>query len=333
MLTDPRDVLAQRAAEAPAPGITPGSSGYFTAPTQSLDPNLFEGETLLPGVRDWILKVGYWFLDHDAGFKGSHTWATIWIAGSGITYQWSAARSPGDLDILVGVKTSVFKKHNPAWNGASDVEIAHAITEQFRRLGEATSRQSLGSGIYEVTWYVNPGAEDIRDIRPYAAYDVTHGGWTVPPPQLPGDWGDRYFPAHWWAEIGQERKRANELINDFLAQRAVYLGAHNDAQRINAATSLNYTAVLARTLFDDIHDQRRTAFGPQGNGYSDWFNFRWQAHKRNGVVPALHALADLQKASVEQSQQEIYGHPLVSTEQALSTASLLHAHLNSLGVR
>ena len=336
MTTDPRDILAMRAAQASTPSISRGSSSYFTAPTEGLDPNLFGSELpddkLLPGVRNWIVSTGYGFLN--LHYKGAQTWATIWIAGSGITHQWSAARSPGDLDVLVGVSTQSFKRHNPDFRGLSDTEIAHHITQTLRALGEQTAQQHIGNGVYEVTWYVNPGAADIRDINPYAAYDVTHDRWTVPPPDLPLDFGTKYFPAEWWKHIGDEKKRANDIINDYLSHRHEYIYARNYGHRINAAQSLEYDVVLAKTMFEDIHDNRRLAFSPTGRGYSDWNNFRWQAHKRNGVIPALHALAELKKQADEQANDMMYGHhPLATSEEALSTAALLHSHLGSLVVR
>ena len=331
MTSDPRDILAMRAATAPAPGMQRGSSSFFTTPTQGLDPNLFEGDQMLPGVREWIARTGYDFLN--TRYKGAHTWATIWVAGSGVTYQWSAARSPGDLDVLVGVKTQSFKQHNPEFKGTSDTEIAHHVTDTFRVLGKQTEQQHIGEGVYEVTWYVNPGAADIRDIHPYAAYDVTHNRWTVRPPDLPGDWGTGYFPHDWWQIIGREKKHAHEIIGEFLGARQHYLMSTDDAQRRNAATSLDYAAVQAQVFFDDIHDNRRLAFSPQGNGYSDWHNFRWQAHKRNGVIPALHAIAALRKTALEESEEGTYGHRLATSEQALSTASMLHAHLGALEMR
>jgi hypothetical protein len=75
------------------------------------------------------------------------------------------------------------------------------------------------------------------------------------------------------------------------------------------------------------------AFSPQGTGYSDWNNFRWQAHKRNGVSPALHAIKALFEEAKKESEVARYGHALATTEQALSTASLLNAHLNELEMR
>lgn len=303
----------------------------FTPPTPGLDPNLFEGDRLLPAVRSWVTDTGYRFLN--THYKGAHNWATIWIAGSGASHQWSADRSPRDLDILVGVKMLSFKRHNPEYKGVDDTTIARLVTQTFRTLAEQTANQQIGTATYEVTWYVNPGAADIRDIHPYAAYDVTHDTWTVRPPDLPPDWGTRYFPQEWWQQVGREKRHAHEIVSNFLANRAHYLSTKDPAMRVNAAQGMQYNAAMAETFFTDLHSNRRAAFGPEGRGYSDWNNFRWQAHKRFGTVQAMHALAALKEEADKQSQEEIYGHPLASTEQAMSTAALLHAHLGALEMR
>lgn len=305
----------------------------FSPPTPDLDPNLFGvgGDELLPGVRSWITDTGYRFLNQH--YNGAQRWATIWIAGSGVSHQWAADRSPRDLDILVGVNMLSFKRHNTNYHGVDETTIAHLITKTFRDLGEKTAMQQIGNATYEVTWYVNPGAADIRDIHPYAAYDVTHNRWTVRPPDLPSDWGTHSFPVEWWVQIGREKKRAQTIIGEFLANREMYLNSHDVAHRTNAAQGMQYAAVQAAVMFDDLHTNRQVAFSPQGAGYSDWNNFRWQAHKRNGVSPALHAIKVLHEEAKKQTETDLYGHELATTEQALSTASLLHSHLSSLELR
>lgn len=287
---------------------------------------------LLPAVRSWIEQTGYGFLNR--AFRGAQTWATIWIAGSGITYQWSAARNPGDLDVLIGVRMRTFKQHNPSYAGVDDNEIAHIITDTLKtHLWPRTANQQIGDGHYEVTWYVNAGAEDIRDINPYAAYNVTKNKWTVTPPDLAEDWGTNRFPAEWWAQIGREKKRVHEIIHEFGIARNAWLAANNPARRINAAQAMQHEAAQAAVWFEDIHNGRRAAFAPTGQGYLDWNNFRWQAHKRNGVVQALHSLAALHETVKGETQAQIYGQRLATSEQALATASLLNEHLASLEVR
>jgi hypothetical protein len=324
--TDPRDILAMRAAQAPTPAMTRGSSSYFSTPSEGLDPNLFEGDKMLAGVREWLVSTGYGYLN--SVFHGAHNWATFWVAGSGITHQWSAARDPGDLDVLIGVKTRVFRQHNPQYRGMDDGTVARRITESLKTgLWPRTANQQIGTAHYEVTWYVNAGAEDIRDINPYAAYNVTKDSWTVRPPDLPGDWGTHNFPADWWAQVGREQKNAHTILQDYLAGQVQYRNARSTPDQVNAAQQMRYAAVQAATFFQDVHHGRQQAFSPTGEGYRDWHNFRWQAHKRNGVLPAMHALAALHEESNKESEVARYGHALASTEQALTTASLITAHL------
>src|SRR6478609_6775003 len=73
-----------------------GASSYFSRPAKTLDPNLFEGEHLHPDVRDTILRI---FMDYMASrYHNPHEWAMVWLAGSGISFQWAADRGNGDLD-------------------------------------------------------------------------------------------------------------------------------------------------------------------------------------------------------------------------------------------
>jgi hypothetical protein len=39
----------------------------------------------------------------------------VWLAGSAVSYQWSAAREPGDLDVLIGVDYIQFRKAHPEY--------------------------------------------------------------------------------------------------------------------------------------------------------------------------------------------------------------------------
>ena len=155
-------------------------TSYFSAPDDTLDPALFEGQKLRPEVKSWILNTLYGCWSHH--FRDVHLWATVWIAGSGASYQWSAAREPGDLDILIGVDYGWFRRCNPLYVGMSDAEISDTLNDLSRaELYPATAVASIGGRTFEVTWYVNAGATDITAIHPYAAFDVSHNRWTVTP--------------------------------------------------------------------------------------------------------------------------------------------------------
>jgi hypothetical protein len=91
---------------------------------------------------------------------------------------------------LVGVDYIKFRKANPEYVGLSDSEISNQINEEFREGLQPGTENWNG---YELTFYVNAGATDIRSIKPYAAYDLKYDDWTVTPdpnaapPQNP-DW-------------------------------------------------------------------------------------------------------------------------------------------------
>ena len=105
--------------------VSQSSTSYFSDPESELDPSLFEGHHLRAHVRDWVLDTVHDFLD--SKYTGSSDWARVWIAGSGISYQWSADRDPGDLDVMLGINYVTFRHANPGYAGLSDMEIARML--------------------------------------------------------------------------------------------------------------------------------------------------------------------------------------------------------------
>ena len=95
--------------------MTDYSTSYFSAPAASLDPTLFEGRALRSWVRTGILATLNDFLG--LHYRHPELWAHPWLAGSGVSYQWQAAREPKDLDCLVGVDFVQFRKANPEFAG------------------------------------------------------------------------------------------------------------------------------------------------------------------------------------------------------------------------
>jgi hypothetical protein len=302
--------------------VAPGASSYFTAPTDRLDPHLFErDETLRPQVQDWLLRTIHTELQHK-GFSGSTRWLRVWIAGSGASYQWSAARDPGDLDVLLGVDYTRFREANIVYTGLSDREISDDINEALQAdLWKRTANQELGGARYEVTWYVNPGSTDIRDINPYAAFDVGRQEWTVRPIDLPKAGPGEWFPKEW-----DDQARLDN------ANASLYVEAYNQAAHdaatatgpawLNAATRLNSAGKAAVALFDEIHQGRHAAFDEQGQGYRDFANYRWQRGKQLGHIQALRAIKDATKEARLDAEQRLYGGELKSTEHVLTAAAL-----------
>jgi hypothetical protein len=311
---------------------TPGQSGYFTTPQKSLDPHLFPGGKesagVRPEIRKWILDTlyGYW----EKKYSRPRSWSTVWIAGSGISYQWAGARGNGDLDILIGVDFPAFFRYNERFLGLSESDLADQFNTEFKTdLWPQTAHTKFSSTIqgdlkqeYEVTFYVNPHSTDIRDIRPYAAFDLSSNSWTVHPVHVPDD-PEHGYDTQWWDAVEDERKVADTLVaryNGLAAQaKASPYGSpgwHNTMRQIEMTTA------QAQTLFDSIHLGRKNAFGPQGTGYGDFYNFRWQAHKRFGTVQALHALGLAQQKAREDSYADLYGEQIEPAAVALRRAAL-----------
>jgi hypothetical protein len=289
--------------------LRPSSTSYWSAPEQALDPNLFSGTHVLPEVRTSLLRqlYGYW----DRRYRNPEGWSTVWIAGSGASYQWSAARDPGDLDVLIGVDYGRFRRANPGYAGLSDEEISGNFNDEFRAdLDPKTEHFPIGSARFEVTWFVNPHATDIRSIHPYAAYDLSHDEWTVPPDptmQAPSS-------TEWDARAQQDLTAARDILDRYNRAHALLAVADDPGHRLNVAVELRAALNAGAKLFDDIHSGRHAAFDEDGQGYNDYANFRWQASNRNGVVPAMRDL--------KAERGSLYGEAPVEADKLLIEAAL-----------
>jgi len=309
-----------RKAAAATPDIVPepGHSGYFSSPTEGLDPDLFIGDRIRLDVREKIIAP----LDAFFRQRGLSDWGRytrVWLAGSGISYQWDADRGNGDLDVLIGIDAAELRRVAPPFQGLSDTEAADVLNSWLRRdLWPLTAQTRIGSKVYEVTYYWNPGVTDspgaIRSIRPYAAYDLTTPGWVVRPPRLPSD-PALLYPREWHQAIQREVQTAREILSRFNAARAQVLSTTGPAQT-NALTRMRLAAAQAAALYDDIHMGRRAAFRQGGEGYRDWANFRWQSHKRYGTAQALAAVRRLADEASQQASAALYGGPVADAEAA-----------------
>jgi hypothetical protein len=201
--------------------------------------------------------------------------------------------------------------------GLGDTEISKMLNEDFREQLQPDTENWNG---YEVTFYVNPGATDIRSIRPYAAYDLTHNEWTV----VPHPETAPYQPS-WQSFADRDNKMATEIISRYSKALTDLQSAPNDAARRNAELRMQQALSQGSMLFEDIHSSRRQAFSSQGAGYSDFYNYRWQAGKKSGTVPALRKMHDYYDAYKAGQADETYGVELPDTETLIRRAATYRA--------
>lgn len=294
-------------------GITAGTSSLDVPAAASLDPVLFDGLHLRPEVRANLLNtvqdyLGYYYL-------GVDDWLNVWIAGSGASYRWHAAVGLKDLDVLLGVRAANFRQMNPKFNQMGDTEIAQHLNEQMRaELWPSTARWM---GDYEVTWYVNPGAWDIRSINPYAAYDLNRDEWTVPPsprePNIAPEWEQAAYRHHNAAQVAVER---------YTQSLDAISAATNPAHRVNAERMFQHAVGQAVNLLDVVHHNRRNAFSRTGAGYDDYHNYIWQAGKKSGWIPALREIKDYHEAASQEAYTQTYGVELPDTNTLIRRAAL-----------
>jgi hypothetical protein len=273
---------------------------------------LFEGKNIRAQIRTGIVSLLNDFLSHN--YRHPEIWAHPWLAGSGVSYQWQASRQPADLDCLVGVDFVQFRKANPEFAGLSDSEISSTINEEFY---DKLQPQTFNWNGFELTFYVNPGATDIRAIKHYAAYDLKYDEWTVTPTPLAAPTA----PTSWENSISGDRAMAQSIstrfvvaLNDLQTQRDI-------PSRRNAETRLDAVLSQGVNMYEDIHMGRRLAFSSSGDGYGDYHNYRWQAAKRDGTVQALKKVRDyaIQTQSAHALQQ--YGIELPSTQTLIRRAA------------
>jgi hypothetical protein len=295
-----------------------GESGYFSSPDTRLDPRLFEGDKIRSDVRAHLLNTLYTFWG--SIYRRPKDWSTVWIAGSGISYQWSAGRGNGDLDILMGVDYDEFFAANPKFVGLSEVDLAETFNAELHSgLWPHTANTEIHGGVFEVTYYVNPNSTDIRNINPYAAYNLTTDEWTVRPPT-----GDAFnHPQEFYAHAEAEAQQARSLVDQYntLAAQAKAMnpgspGWHNTMRQAELVVS------QASTLYDSIHLGRKQAFAPGGSGYGDYYNFRWQYHKKQGTAQALHAVGAAHKTAQEEHTSALYGVAIDGADVALRRAAM-----------
>ena len=115
-------------------------------------------------------------------------------------------------------------------------------------------------------------------------------------------------------------RSAYEIINRYTQALNKFQAAQNDAMRVNAKNELLLAVNQGTALFEDIHGGRKSAFSEYGEGYGDFNNYRWQANKDTGVVPALKKLKDLADTIKGSTEIRLYGQELPSTDTLIRRA-------------
>lgn len=293
--------------------VAGGSSSYWLDPADSLDPVLFDGSRMKAGIRQELMGTIRQFLD--ATYMGSEQWLRVWLAGSGASFRWHAEETGKDLDILLGVDFVGFRKANEHYRGMGDAEIASHLNDEMRTHLWPYTADWMGR--YEVTWYVNPRSQDIRDISPYAAYDLVADAWTVPPskdaPVVTDEWEGA---AESW------RLRAKSAVQRYSSALTEVQNASSAVQRVNAEGRFRLAVEQAATLYDVVHQGRKTAFSPIGAGYDDISNYLWQTGKQEGWVQALRSIKDYHVQAQQALHEQTYGVALPDADTLVRRAAL-----------
>ncbi|WPH58882.1 hypothetical protein SEA_LUCKYSOCKE_186 [Streptomyces phage LuckySocke] len=301
-----------------------GASGYFSQPAMILDPQLFEGTELRFDVRSRILSLLFDYLSDR--YSGAAEWTMAWLAGSGISYQWAADRGNGDLDVLLGIDYTKFVDANPAFSGMDRYDISYIFNDDLRNnLWPQTAMVTFNRGderAYEITYYLNFDTEmyddSIKDIRPYAAYNLTENHWTVEPESNPV----RDIPEEYERQANANRMAAEELVRFYDMHRHTLTTEQPHSPRWhNAMTHMRVVAGEARALFDQIHTNRKQAFNAQGEGYHDFYNYQWQAAKRDGIVNKLNQIAQAADMEQEFADTQLYGAKIETDPRRLLNAA------------
>jgi len=291
------DVLV---AQAKPVDVEPSETSYFSPPGAGLDPRLFRDGKLVPAIRSSIFRI---LFDHlRIYFVNPESYCHIWLAGSAVSYQWTAARKPADLDCLIGVDYQRFRQANLEYKGYSDKEIASLFNEHFREHLHPKTNNFLNA--FELTFYVNVQS-NILNIKPYAAYSLTSDDWTVQP-EIKAPPSNKA----WEQKVEKDKSITMEILSRYSSALTAIGSATTDTARRNAESSLKLAVDQGAALFDDIHTGRKYAFSPFGAGYGDVHNYRWQAGKSSGIIQALKKLKEVSSQSRKQFEQQTYGMEL-----------------------
>jgi hypothetical protein len=219
------------------------------------------------------------------------------------------------LDCLVGVDFVQFRKANPEFAGLSDQEIADELNEGFKEILQPNTEDWNG---YELTFYVNPSATDIKTIKPYAAYDLKYNEWTVHPDPNQG----AEVNPEWEGVADTDRDLTTQITTRFNAAIQDIQLSRNDANRRNAEIKLTLASQQGTALFNELHENRSQAFSPVGQGYGDFHNYRWQAGKRLGTIQDLRRIKEYSNTLGTDVAKAVYGVELPNSSTLIRRAAL-----------
>jgi GNAT superfamily N-acetyltransferase len=231
--------------------------GHFFAPGEKgLDPRLFdENDRMHPIVRQHLLSLlnSFWAPKYGDSWQ---SWARVYLTGSEASHWYGN----NDLDVLIGVDHEALNHHIDTFTGEPEGAVDEHLTNELREGLNDDARMLPGpdgkeTGPWESTFYVNPGSYDIRDLKPYAAYDITRDEWAVKPVEVPDDFGPEKLPESTWDVFDALQKliKAIAELPDSIRERE---GA---------------------ALYDYLHADRHSAFGPEGSGLYDPGNVIFKA--------------------------------------------------------
>ena len=307
------DLYESLARQAEAVHVSPSETSFFSERQTMLDPRLFRNEALIPSVRGAVMSMLFGHLNQH--YVSAESWSIVWLAGSGVSYMWAAHRSPADLDCLIGVDFTAFRQSNQSYKGFSDQEIATMINEGM--YAELLPLTGNFLGEYELTYYVNANSYDIRNIRPYAAYNLTTDSWTV----APDTYGSMETPKDWEAKAERDATMTYQIVDRYTEALEALQAATSPAARVNATTAFNNAVSQGASLYADIHHSRGAAFSQSGEGYDDYANYRWQYGKSKGVVQALRRLHETAAENKKKSEEALYGQELPSPATLIRRAA------------
>jgi hypothetical protein len=170
-------------------------------------------------------------------------------------------------------------------------------------------------GVFELTFYVNI-KPNILDLKPYAAYSLTDDAWTVTPTHE-----ELAIDPKWEQKTQKDKTMAIEILKRYGTAMAKLEQSTNESARVNASSERENALTQAVGLYEDIHSGRKNAFSESGQGYGDWFNYRWQSGKRSGIVQGLQKLKDLKESDFKTFSEKTYGAELTDASVLIRRAA------------